>query len=128
MYGSTSEDLLTWMNIHTRGWRSEGCVPNPNFFYGLLTSTYHSHMAQQKRWASGLFDILLSKFCPVFGTLFGKLELRQWLAYVWFTSSALRSIPEICYVALPAYCIITNTSFLPKVRQIISIWDLVSLN
>lgn len=115
MYGSTSEDVLTGLKIHARGWRSEGCGPNPMAYMGCSPRDVICHMAQQKRWSSGLVDICLSKHCPIFSTLFGKLQFRECLAYLWITTWALRSVPEICYAALPAYCIITNSSFLPKV-------------
>ncbi|KAK7261127.1 hypothetical protein RIF29_27431 [Crotalaria pallida] len=114
MYGTTSEDVLTGLKIHVRGWRSEFCTPDPIAFMDCSPQDYLATMSQQKRWASGLLDILLSKHCPIFGTLFGKLQFRECLGYMWVTIWALRSIPEICYAALPAYCIITNSSFLPK--------------
>ena len=118
IYGSTAEDMLTGLKIHTRGWRSEACGPDPIAFMGCSPQDSVVHMAQLKRWASGLLDIFLSKHCPIIGTLFGQLQFRQCLAYLWVTNWALRSVPEICYAALPAYCIITNSTFLPKVSTI----------
>jgi len=118
MYGSTSEDLLTGLNIHRRGWRSESYASNPKGFMGCSPQDIIAHLAQQKRWASGFLDILLSRHSPILGTMFGKLQFRECLAYLWFTIWALRSIPELCYSALPAYCIITNSTFLPMVRHI----------
>ena len=60
-------------------------------------------------------EILLSKDCPIQATLFAKLHWRQCLAYLWIFTWGLRSMPELCYAFLPAYCIITNSHFLPKV-------------
>ncbi|KAK7375200.1 hypothetical protein VNO78_35893 [Psophocarpus tetragonolobus] len=114
LYGSTSEDVLTGLVMHTKGWRSEVCSPDPMAFMGCSPQDNLGQMAQHKRWSSGLFDIFLSKHCPIFGTLFGKLQFRECLAYVWITNWALRSVPEICYALLPAYCIITNSRFLPN--------------
>ncbi|TKY48721.1 Cellulose synthase protein B4 [Spatholobus suberectus] len=114
IYGSTAEDVLTGLKIHTKGWRSEICLPNLIAFMGCSPQDIIIVMVQQRRWASGLFDILLSKHCPIFGTLFGKLQFRQCLGYLWITCWPLRSVPEICYATLPAYCIITNSSFLLK--------------
>lgn len=116
IYGSTAEDALTGLNIHTRGWRSEVCSPIPMAFMGCSPQDNIVSMTQQKRWASGLFDIFLSKHSPILGTLYGKLQFRECLGYLWILTWALRSVPEICYAALPAYCIITNSTFLPKVR------------
>ncbi|KAK7324813.1 hypothetical protein VNO77_28670 [Canavalia gladiata] len=114
IYGSTSEDVLTGLEMHTKGWRSEVCSPDPMAFMGCSPQDNLGQMAQHKRWSSGLLDIFLSKHCPIFGTLFGKLQFRECLAYIWITNWALRSVPEICYAVLPAYCIITNSSFLPN--------------
>ncbi|ESW21985.1 hypothetical protein PHAVU_005G116700 [Phaseolus vulgaris] len=114
LYGSTSEDVLTGLLMHRKGWRSEVCSPDPMAFMGCSPQDNLGQMAQHKRWSSGLFDIFLSSHCPIFGTLFGKLQFRECLAYIWLTNWALRSVPEISYALLPAYCIITNSSFLPN--------------
>ena len=118
IYGSTSEDVLTGLKFHTKGWRSEFCTTDPIAFKGCSPQDSLGQMSQHKRWASGLLEIFLSKHCPIFGTMFGKLQFRECLAYIWITNWALRSVPEICYAALPAYCIITNSTFLPKVSTI----------
>lgn len=119
LYGSTSEDVLTGLKFHTKGWRSELCSTDPIAFMGCSPQDNLGQMAQHKRWSTGLLDIFLSKHCPIFGTLFGKLQLRECLAYIWITNWALRSVPEICYALLPAYCIITNSNFLPNQVTII---------
>lgn len=116
MYGSRTEDILTGLSIHKRGWRSIICSPDPPAFQGCAPTGGPASMTQQKRWATGLLEILLSKNCPIFHTIFANLKFRMFLAYFWVFSWALRSVPELCYAALPAYSIITNTHFLPKVR------------
>ncbi|XP_059452775.1 cellulose synthase-like protein H1 [Corylus avellana] len=116
-YGSMTEDVLTGLSIQRRGWRSVYCTPDPPAFLGCGSGGGSSAMTQQKRWATGLLEILLSKNCPIFATLFGKLQLRQCLVYLWMFLWGLRSIPELCYATLPAYCIITNSFFLPKVQE-----------
>ncbi|XP_062150899.1 cellulose synthase-like protein H1 [Alnus glutinosa] len=116
-YGSTTEDVLTGLTIQKRGWASVYCTPDPPAFLGCAPSGGPAAMTQQKRWATGLLEILLSKNCPIFATLFQKLQFRQCLTYLWLFSWGIRSIPELCYAALPAYCIITNSFFLPKVQE-----------
>jgi len=115
MYGSTSEDALTGLKIHAKGWRSETCSPELIPFMGCSPQDVINVMSQQKRWTSGLLDILLSKNNPIFLTLFGNLQFRQCLGYLWVITWGLRPVPEICYTLLPAYCIINNSTFLPKV-------------
>ncbi|KAL5081999.1 hypothetical protein RYX36_010420 [Vicia faba] len=90
------------------------CSSDPIAFKGCSPQDNIVNMIQQKRWVSGLSDILLSKHNPIFGFLYGKIQFRQALGYVWFMSWGVRSVPEICYAVLPAYCIITNSSFMPK--------------
>ncbi|KAF8016705.1 hypothetical protein BT93_H2048 [Corymbia citriodora subsp. variegata] len=117
MYGSTTEDILTGLAIHTKGWRSLYCSPNPPAFLGCAPSGGPASMTQQKRWATGLLEVLISKKSPIYGTLFMHLYYRQCLAYLWILTWALRSIPEFLYALLPAYCIITNSHFLPKGQE-----------
>ncbi|KAJ0441471.1 putative cellulose synthase (UDP-forming) [Helianthus annuus] len=63
LYGSATEDVLTGLNIHGRGWRSAITSLDPLAFLGF------------------------------------------------------RSVPELCYASLPAYCIIKDSHFLPKVNE-----------
>ncbi|XP_057955810.1 cellulose synthase-like protein H1 [Malania oleifera] len=117
LYGSTVEDVLTGMMIHARGWRSVYCTPDPPAFLGCAPSDWLSGLTQQKRWATGLLEILSSKNSPFITTLTTKLQFRQGMGYVYFLIWGLRSIPELCYAALPAYCLISNSYFLPKVHE-----------
>ncbi|XP_057455860.1 cellulose synthase-like protein H1 isoform X2 [Lotus japonicus] len=91
IYGSINEDVLTGLTIHEKGWRSENCAPSPVGFIGCAPVGGPSSMAQQKRWATGLLEIFFTKHCPIFGILF-----------------------EVSYAGLLAYCVITNSSFLPQ--------------
>ncbi|KAI6672789.1 hypothetical protein NL676_000695 [Syzygium grande] len=58
MYRSTAEDILTGLAIHTKGWRSLHCSPNPPAFLGCAPSSGPASMTQQKRWATGLLEVL----------------------------------------------------------------------
>lgn len=115
-YGSTTEDIHTGLMIHKRGWRSIFYTPDPPAFLGCAPSSGPAAATQMKRWTTGLLEILFSKSCPLFATLFGKLQFRQCLAYLWILTWGMRPVFELCYAALPAYCIFTNSYFLPKVR------------
>ncbi|KAJ7948134.1 Cellulose synthase-like protein [Quillaja saponaria] len=90
IYGSATEDVVTGMRIHAKGWISALCVPDPPAFMGCSASGGPEFMIQRKRQSS---------------------------AYTWNLIWALRCIPALCYAVLPAYCLITNTSFLPKVNE-----------
>ncbi|KAJ9560959.1 hypothetical protein OSB04_006119 [Centaurea solstitialis] len=117
MYGSTAEDILTGISIHGRGWKSVYCVPDPAPFLGCAPVTYPAVLIQQKRWAAGLLEVFFTNKNPLLLAINGKLRFRLALVYMWLCFWAVRSIPEICYAVLPAYCIITNSRFLPEISE-----------
>ncbi|MFS7933547.1 putative cellulose synthase (UDP-forming) [Helianthus anomalus] len=117
LYGSVAEDILTGLNIHGRGWKSVVCSPDPLAFLGCAPPTLVSSLTQQKRWADGVLEILFSDKNPLLLTIKGNLWFRQALAYYWICLWGPRSIPELCYASLPAYCIITGSHFLPKINE-----------
>ncbi|WOH03204.1 hypothetical protein DCAR_0522600 [Daucus carota subsp. sativus] len=116
-YGSATEDILTGLGIQEKGWRSIYCTPDSPAFLGCAPSCGPSTMIQTKRWATGLLEILFSSRSPIISTINGNLQFRQCLAYMWVLIWGLRSIPELVYSLLPAYCIITHSHFLPKVNE-----------
>ncbi|KAI7735576.1 hypothetical protein M8C21_016768, partial [Ambrosia artemisiifolia] len=107
-YGSATEDVLTGLTIHGRGWRSAITSTDPLAFLGCAPTTFPSSLKQQKRWVMGLFEILFTDKNPLLLTIKGN---------IWFRQALVRSIPELCYATLPAYCIITGSQFLPKVNE-----------
>ncbi|KAI3753374.1 hypothetical protein L2E82_25426 [Cichorium intybus] len=117
MYGSATEDILTGLTIHGKGWKSVMCTPEPPPFLGCAPSSYPSANVQQRRWATGLLEILFTNKNPLLLTIKGNLWFRQALAYIWLSTWAIRSIPELCYAILPSYCIITGSHFLPKINE-----------
>ncbi|KAK1423942.1 hypothetical protein QVD17_19253 [Tagetes erecta] len=117
LYGSAAEDMLTGINIHGRGWKSVMCSPDQPAFLGCAPPTYPSTLTQQKRWASGLLEVLFSDSNPLLLSIKGSLWFRQALAYYWILLWGVRCIPELLYAFLPAYCIITGSRFLPKINE-----------
>ncbi|KAK6918841.1 Pentatricopeptide repeat [Dillenia turbinata] len=115
MYGSTSEDIMTRLGIHSKGLISTRCSPA---FLGSAPSAGPASLSQQKRWISGLLEILFSKKSPVLRYIKGKLEFRMCLVYMGLMWIGIHSIPELCYAALPAFCLLTNSNFLPQARKV----------
>ncbi|XP_031500708.1 cellulose synthase-like protein H1 isoform X2 [Nymphaea colorata] len=116
-YGSTAEDVMTGLRIHSSGWNSIACLSEPPAFLGAAPSTGPDTIVQQKRWATGLLEALISRRNPVKATLRGKLQLRQCMVYLIFLLWAVRSVPELCYAIVPSLCIFTNTSIFPKITE-----------
>ncbi|MFS7960810.1 putative cellulose synthase (UDP-forming) [Helianthus anomalus] len=99
LYGSTSEDILTGINIHGKGWKSVMCSPEPLAFLGCAPSTFPSSLVQQKRWANGLTEILLSDKNPLLLTMKGNLWFRQALAYYWICLWGTHFLPKLSEMA-----------------------------
>uniref|UniRef100_A0A7N0RJ80 Uncharacterized protein n=1 Tax=Kalanchoe fedtschenkoi TaxID=63787 RepID=A0A7N0RJ80_KALFE len=114
IYGSTSEDTVTSLNIQSRGYQSMYCDPVPHSFLGSASPSGPLTTTQIKRWATSLLEILFSPRNPIILSLTTKLHFRQSLAYTWVLVWGLRSVPELCYSLLPAYCVLSNSTFLPK--------------
>ncbi|OMP08325.1 Cellulose synthase [Corchorus olitorius] len=117
MYGSASEDVLTGIRIHKMGWKSVMLTPNPPAFLGNAPPGGPISMIQMKRWGTGLLEVLFSKHFPIISVFTSQLHFRQALAYLSMLIWPLRSIPDFVYDILSAYCIITNSHFLPKVQE-----------
>jgi cellulose synthase/poly-beta-1,6-N-acetylglucosamine synthase-like glycosyltransferase len=119
MYGSITEDVHTGLTMHKKGWRSELCTPDPIAFRGCAPIGGPTSMVQHKRWATGMLEIFFGKNSPISCTIFGKLSFRQFLAYMWVMNWGFNPVFQVCYASLTAYCIITNSNFLPKVSIVL---------
>ncbi|XP_018482999.1 cellulose synthase-like protein B3 isoform X2 [Raphanus sativus] len=61
LYDSTTEDAHTSIGIHSRGWTSSYVSPEPPAFLGCIPPGGPEAMLQQRRWATGLLEILFTK-------------------------------------------------------------------
>ncbi|CAD5167072.1 unnamed protein product [Musa acuminata subsp. malaccensis] len=118
VYGSITEDILTGLRIHSMGWRSISMTPEPPAFLGCAPTGGPASLTQFKRWATGLLEILLSRRSPILAVMEEKLMLRQCLAYLLILVWPLRSVFELCYALLPAYCLLADSAFLPKASEL----------
>ena len=118
LYGSAVEDLLTGLKIHQKGWKSALVVPKPKAFLGCAPSGGPTSLTQQKRWVTGQLEVLFSTKSPIFALIFGNLQLRQCMFYLWLSLWGIRSVPELLYTLLPAYCLISDSRFLPNVSSL----------
>ncbi|XP_010244467.1 PREDICTED: cellulose synthase-like protein H1 isoform X2 [Nelumbo nucifera] len=117
VYGSTTEDVLTGLKIHSKGWNSVYMTPDPPAFLGSAPSGGPACMTQQKRWATGLFEVLFNNYSPILPFRTTRLMFRQRLAYLYLNVWSIRSVPELCYALLPSYAIFANKQFLPTVSE-----------
>ncbi|CAA0374160.1 unnamed protein product [Arabidopsis thaliana] len=113
LYDSMSEDMNTSIGIHSRGWTSSYIAPDPPAFLGSMPPGGLEAMIQQRRWATGSIEVLFNKQSPLLGLFCRKLRFRQRVAYL-CVSICVRSIPELIYCLLPAYCLLHNSALFPK--------------
>ncbi|GAB2278983.1 Cellulose synthase-like protein E1 [Dionaea muscipula] len=64
-YGIPVEDVITGLTIQCRGWKSVYMNPKRAAFLGVAPTTLAQTLVQQKRWSEGDFQILLTKFSPI---------------------------------------------------------------
>ncbi|KAG7638238.1 putative cellulose synthase (UDP-forming) [Arabidopsis thaliana] len=139
LYESTAEDANTSIGIHSRGWTSSYISPKPPAFLGAMPPGGPEAMLQQRRWATGLLEVLFNKQSPLIGMFCRKIRFRQSLAYLYIFTWGLRSIPELIYCLLPAYCLLHNVALFPKgvylgivvtlvgMHCLYSLWEFMSL-
>ncbi|CAA0374141.1 unnamed protein product [Arabidopsis thaliana] len=139
LYESTAEDANTSIGIHSRGWTSSYISPKPPAFLGAMPPGGPEAMLQQRRWATGLLEVLFNKQSPLIGMFCRKIRFRQSLAYLYIFTWGLRSIPELIYCLLPAYCLLHNAALFPKgvylgivvtlvgMHCLYSLWEFMSL-
>lgn len=96
-------------------------TPEPPAFLGCAPTGGPASLTQFKRWVTGLVEILLSRRNPILAVMEEKLMLRQCLAYLLIHVWPLRSVFELCYALIPAYCLLADSAFLPKVIRSASV-------
>eukprot|EP01018_Ginkgo_biloba_P019787 Gb_03770 [translate_table: standard] len=116
IYGSTTEDVLTGLKLHIMGWHSIYCTPENPAFLGSAPGNGPDTLVQQKRWATGLLEIFVSKLSPLLG-IKRSIMVRQRMIYAYFSLWAVWSVPTLCYAVLPAYSLLSGKSFLPKISE-----------
>ncbi|KAF0930360.1 hypothetical protein E2562_032198 [Oryza meyeriana var. granulata] len=117
VYGSMAEDILTGQRIHAAGWKSTLMEIEPPGFMGCAPNGGPACLTQFKRWATGLFEILISHNNPILMTIFRSLQFRQCLCYLIAYAWPVRAPFELCYALLGPYCILTNQSLFPKTSE-----------
>jgi cellulose synthase/poly-beta-1,6-N-acetylglucosamine synthase-like glycosyltransferase len=143
IYGSMTEDVLTGLKIHGRGWRSVLYSPKRRAFLGAFPAALEDLLTMRRRWATGFLEMLLlgGANSPLFilpslllrttasaiglpslllsaGSALGlpKLSLRQRLVYLHalLIFSAGLGIPLTVYALLPAASLLLRRPLYPS--------------
>ncbi|KAK6932710.1 Cellulose synthase [Dillenia turbinata] len=124
IYGSVTEDILTGVKMHCRGWRSIYCMPQR--FKGSAPINLSDRLHQVLRWALGSVEIFLSRHCPLwYGFGGGRLKWLQRLVYINTIVYPFTSLPLIAYSSFPAICLLTGKFIIPTLSNIASIYVLL---
>ncbi|KAL5972447.1 hypothetical protein ACLOJK_041702 [Asimina triloba] len=115
-YGCPVEDIITGLGIHCRGWKSIYFNPTRKAFLGVAPTTLEQTLVQQKRWAEGHLQILVTKHCP-FIQGHGKIKLGLQMCYVVANAWAVNAIPTLFYALIPSLALLNHVHMFPRVTS-----------
>ncbi|KAL6011595.1 hypothetical protein ACLOJK_002043 [Asimina triloba] len=116
LYGSVVEDFLTGYIMHYGGWTSVYIDPSRPSFLGSAPISLNSFLVQHKRWATGLLEVALSRFCPLLNQSSCKsLLMRMYFGLIAFLPSY--SFPVLCFGIIPPLCFLNCFSLYPKISD-----------
>lgn len=118
LYDSVVEDYFTGFILHCRGWRSVFCNPQKPAFLGNATTNLNDTLIQGTRWNSGLLEVFLSRFCPIFYGL-GRMSLLDCMCYAYFSAQPLYGFPVWILAIVPQLCLLNGIPIYPKVNRTI---------
>ena len=114
-YQSVSEDFFTGFILHCKGWTSTYFDPSRPQFLGTSTTNLNDVLIQGIRWASGLIDVSISRFCPL---LYGPSRMSLLLSMCYGEMSLfplLYCLPLWCFATLPQLCLLNGIPLYPEV-------------
>ncbi|KAK4492236.1 hypothetical protein RD792_003037 [Penstemon davidsonii] len=116
-YFSVVEDSITSLDLHCKGWISVFVDPSRPCFLGSATTNLNDMLVQQTRWAFGLMQIGLSKYCPLLYGI-GRMSIFQCLAYTAHCmGDTLYVFPFYGLGFIPQICLLHNIPLYPKVSD-----------
>ncbi|XP_054818246.1 cellulose synthase-like protein E1 [Prosopis cineraria] len=116
LYGCAVEDVITGLSIHSKGWKSVYCNPERKAFLGAPVTTLEQVLVQQKRWAEGEFQILVSKYSPPWHA-YGKLSLGHQMVYSHYCFWSTNTLPILCYCVVPSLCLLKGVPLFPEISS-----------
>ncbi|KAK6154480.1 hypothetical protein DH2020_008728 [Rehmannia glutinosa] len=117
VYGCSVEDIVTGLTIQCRGWKPVYYNPTKIAFQGVGSTTLDVALIQFKRWSEGMFQIFLSKYCPlIYGH--GKVKVGAQMGYCIYLLWAPVSLPTLFYVVIPALYLLHDVPLFPQVSSL----------
>ncbi|XP_007035027.2 PREDICTED: cellulose synthase-like protein G2 [Theobroma cacao] len=117
MYFCVVEDYFTSFTLHCKGWKSVYLNPPRPQFLGTSTTNLSDLLIQGTRWASGLTEVAISRFCPlIYGPL--RMSLLHSLCYAELAFwPLLFSLPLWGFALIPQLCLINGIPLYPEVSD-----------
>ncbi len=102
---SVTEDLLTTIKLHERGWRT--VFHDEVLARGLAPASYKEFLVQRMRWATGAMQILRSRHNP---WLARRLTLAQRLSFTASLTGWFEGLRSIGYLLLASAVVLTGAT------------------
>ncbi|XVF28661.1 hypothetical protein REPUB_Repub15cG0049500 [Reevesia pubescens] len=117
MYFCVLEDYFTGFTLHCKGWKSIYLHPLRPQFLGTCVTNFNELSIQWTRWASGLVEVAISRFCPlIYGPL--RLSLLQTMCYADLAfMPLLSSLPLWGFALIPQLCLLNGIPLFPEVSD-----------
>ncbi|KAK2440913.1 cellulose synthase protein E1 [Trifolium repens] len=116
LYGCALEDVITGLSILCKGWKSVYYNPTRKAFLGMCPTTLPEALIQHKRWSEGGFQMLLSKFSPVW-YCFGLITPGLQMAHCYFDLWVLNSFPTLYYSIIPSLFLLKGIPLFPQISS-----------
>ncbi|KAF9608915.1 hypothetical protein IFM89_012083 [Coptis chinensis] len=107
------ESTFTGYLLHCKGWTSVYCFPSKPCFLGCTTMNMKDALVQGMKWCSGLFQVGLSKFCPLTYGM-SRMSILQSMCYAYFVFQPFYSVALIIYGTIPQLCLLNGIPLYPQ--------------
>ncbi|WCJ33115.1 cellulose synthase like E1 [Euphorbia peplus] len=115
-YGCPVEDVITGVSIQCKGWKSVYFNPERKAFLGIAPTTLPQTLVQHKRWSEGDFQILFSKYSPLWYAN-GKISLGHQMGYCCYCLWAPNCLATLYYSSIPSLFLLKGASLFPQVSS-----------
>ena len=100
---SLTEDLLTTIRLHRRGWRT--VYHDEVLAIGIAPQTLEAFSVQRRRWAQGTMQVLRSRDNPLLGR---GLTLPQRLNYFASMVTYFDALQKLVYILVPSVILVSG--------------------
>ncbi|KAG4210275.1 hypothetical protein ERO13_A02G036001v2 [Gossypium hirsutum] len=120
LYDSVAEDFLTGFVMQCKGWISAYVAPSSSSrpqFLGTSTTNLNDLLTQGIRWGSGLVDVALSRFSPLFyGS--SRTSFLHSMGYAELSLfPLLYCLPLWCFATIPPLYLLNGIPLYPEVSD-----------